>query len=1024
MPFSQDELDQAVASLVRTSIRFDYDSLGTRQVGTSFNDIQDAAAGVFVSYPNAPFYVVRLGANRLLEIVQAEADFLVSFAATVRSVGRNVSPVRKLSFLANARTALDALATATGQRASAFLNIEDIPAYKRFDLNTQKFLDLEGKNIKEGGDVVQTPQEALAQVQALAQELRTSHESLLEQVDALRVSIQDFEALNLPERLSQGILQNAHDLLAAQYSELEALEPEERLTKIRQAVLNVLASRAAVRGFGSLSPQGTFLILEGTGGPFASATYPATPASLQSDLLGPYALFEGQDKLSLVLDGVDSLQLQLPGSLVPFLQVVNRGPYEVFATANEFKIRLTGYPDVNVGVSPLSPTLLDPWDLVDVVNTAITTQPLIANLDFLPLKTTQVVNIDITGSANDADFDVPLSSGTWASLGVVVGDRILVKDPTSSQNDAIFEVVSFPVAPAGYDRASTTILRAGALSDETGKIVQAGVDAAVIWTVRVDPAFAQTALDNKWVLRFEDIEDGTLTNLGIYPGSQITARKTSARTIQDFLNINASASIAGVPRLSATATYVELLATLGRTEPTNPSLLVLYAFRGRGDVTVAGTTPTFVLPTLAGELSPGDLLVIREASVGAEVGLVGTVATVVGTTVTATFSSSVSLATDVLVEGGVDPSIYLDGIVRIDTQTLQDGDYSIEEVSGLDVTTGQVVAITADIGGQPFFFPVSVGRFRVDFNTLDTSLSSAIEVNTGSDDASGQFFSSVPKTAVGTTPYFQLPQIPKNLEAGDQLEIHNTALSSPDVVRIVKELLNGTLIELTEPLDVTQAARTFTQSSPVPFGRIRKTVKQNFTEFSAALETWLEGGTNDLLSYFRRLDAVLNALLVSGNPTPGQINDAVFHLQEMLGTLTIDGATSTGKNPLNTIEAAINGYTADIVVPVDSLLSAYDQKGADRAKLLLLQGRFSTFFGLNIDEVSHAGYVQKLIKDVARLDLPVRKVERHTQESVVAEGEIASWDDKDFEYTAEDLDPSEFVDVPAEGDAVLNIPIP
>lgn len=53
MAYTSEELNAAIDNIVRTSIRFEYDSLGTRKVGTSFNDLQDAAAGVFVSFPNA-----------------------------------------------------------------------------------------------------------------------------------------------------------------------------------------------------------------------------------------------------------------------------------------------------------------------------------------------------------------------------------------------------------------------------------------------------------------------------------------------------------------------------------------------------------------------------------------------------------------------------------------------------------------------------------------------------------------------------------------------------------------------------------------------------------------------------------------------------------------------------------------------------------------------------------------------------------------------------------------------------------
>ncbi len=1022
MPYSQAELDQAIEQVVRTSVRFEYDPLGVRKTGTTFNDVQDAAAGVFISNPNAAYWVVRLGADRLLELVKAEEEQLGSFITTVRAVGRNVSPVRKLSFLANARTALDALATATGQRASAFLDLEDVPAYNRFNLNTQKFLDAEGVKATYQGDVVETPQQARQLLAGLAKDLRATHDELIRRVGAIQASIPDYNTLNLSERLSRDIMQNAHDVLAARFEELEAQDPEARLQSIRAAVLDVLTARAVVKGFGALAPQTLFLLLEGTGGPFASASLPATPAELQSSLVGPYRLFDGQDKLTLVLEGVDTLELQLPQSFVPFLQVPARGPFEVTTPANQFKISLTSWPDVNVTVTPVSPATVDPWDLVDLINAAVTTQPLTAHLDFIPIKTTQSVDVDVTGSPNDADFILPVAVGTWASLGVVVGDRVLVKDPTSSMDDDLFEVVSFPTAQT----ASTNIVRAGALTDELGKTVQLGTDKAVIWTVEVDQASATAALDNRWVLRVDNVEDETLQRIGMYPGSEVRARKTTAQAIEQFLNINAATQVNGVARLEALSTFVEASSSKGRTVPDDPNTLVLYAFRGTGNITAGGLTATFVLPDLDGELVPGSLLVLRETSVAADMGKVGTVATVVGTTVTATFSSSVSTATGVLVEGGPNPSGLVDQTLRISEGSLQDGDYIIDAVDGLDLSVGSVVAITNDLGGLPFFFEdVSVGSFRLDLKSTSTTLTSSVEVVTGTDDASGEFFTAVPTEAVGTTTYFQLPETPKNLEAGDQIEVHNTSVASPDLVRVVKQLLEGNVVELETAVSVVQPAVTFTKEQPIPFGRIRKRVVQTFDEFAERLATWLENNTSTkVLHYFRELDAFLNTLVVNTNPTPGQINNAVFHLQQLLGTLTVAGATSTGANPLNSLESMINDYEAAIVPAAENLIASYEQKGADRAKQILLEGRFSDFFGLDRDEVSHAGYVQKLIKDVSREDLPIRKNARHDRDGVAFDNQLASWDDTDFEYKPEDLEPNDLIDIPGEGDLVPNIPVP
>jgi len=76
MSYTQEELNQAISNIVRTSVRFDYDLLGTRQTDLSFNDLQDAAAGVFISFDSSPYYIARLAADRLEELVEAASDFI------------------------------------------------------------------------------------------------------------------------------------------------------------------------------------------------------------------------------------------------------------------------------------------------------------------------------------------------------------------------------------------------------------------------------------------------------------------------------------------------------------------------------------------------------------------------------------------------------------------------------------------------------------------------------------------------------------------------------------------------------------------------------------------------------------------------------------------------------------------------------------------------------------------------------------------------------------------------------------
>ena len=69
--FTQTELDEAISKIIRTSIRREYGELGNRRSDLTFSDTVDAAAGVFITKPNAAFYVVKLAAGGLIEAIAA-----------------------------------------------------------------------------------------------------------------------------------------------------------------------------------------------------------------------------------------------------------------------------------------------------------------------------------------------------------------------------------------------------------------------------------------------------------------------------------------------------------------------------------------------------------------------------------------------------------------------------------------------------------------------------------------------------------------------------------------------------------------------------------------------------------------------------------------------------------------------------------------------------------------------------------------------------------------------------------------
>jgi hypothetical protein len=111
-----------------------------------------------------------------------------------------------------------------------------------------------------------------------------------------------------------------------------------------------------------------------------------------------------------------------------------------------------------------------------------------------------------------------------------------------------------------------------------------------------------------------------------------------------------------------------------------------------------------------------------------------------------------------------------------------------------------------------------------------------------------------------------------------------------------------------------------------------------------------------------------------------------------------DGALVGVELALSSILAS---YTVSPVGPVDTLIKSYKEKGADRAVDLLLQGQFSTFFNMDVHDVSYAGAMQKTMRSVMQEDLPVRSTKR---QDVNRSRLISSSVSPDYEYDQSDVE--------------------
>jgi len=129
MAYTEEEIRTTVEKLLLSTIRRPVDSLGVRDTGTTFSDIQEAAAGVYVLYYRASFYTVYLAAQRLLDELQAVQPDFDALVTELDVLRRHVLPVRDVSSLVNAKVALYELESAVSKTPPS--DVTRVPAYVR-----------------------------------------------------------------------------------------------------------------------------------------------------------------------------------------------------------------------------------------------------------------------------------------------------------------------------------------------------------------------------------------------------------------------------------------------------------------------------------------------------------------------------------------------------------------------------------------------------------------------------------------------------------------------------------------------------------------------------------------------------------------------------------------------------------------------------------------------------------------------------------------------------------------------------
>ena len=988
MDYTDEEIQDAVEALVLSSINTPYGALGERKIPSVFSQIQEAAAGVFLLHFNAPFYVAYLGARRLLELVSNQASLANEALQAIVDTGRITHPVEDLTPLANAAAALGELSTTISERTQGFQNIDVVPAWRRYAQNIDAFIAANGRNIKRGGSIVQTPEQARKKLPALLSALRENHALIVERAGFLASALEDFGALNLPAISASGVLSRARAKLDARYDELLTLSEEGRLQILRELALDLLAQKAVVKKYGAVQKPTPYHQATGAASAFSDATHFASPASITATA-GPYRIIEGSNQLNIVLDGSTVVNYTMPFSFVAELTGIAVGPFIIDSTNDEVSLQV-GNPPTTV-VIPLTQGTRTSAQIASQLHSGLASYGVTASTAFFPEKLDTFMSSTHLGLGT---IRYTVLGGSLLGLNIKVGDEV---DILSGSNMGVTRFVS-AVDPNGMH---FTTVGPGSGASEASVHVRVGPPGRVIKITDTD---ALSSIAQRRKIRFVSDDGGkhdyAARTLGFGAEFYAQSAPTLARELRDAINASLAA-----PRAAVTLTPI--VTCRGRTDVANPVLVRVY--KGTGTANVDGSVPNQMtlssIVLVDGEMpAVGQALVLRT---GVNHGKLGLISSVNAGVVVVSISGSVTSASAIEFDTGIVAGHDYGWILEI-TSGPNTGEYVIVEPGGavpFDIELRTAPPITK-FGDQPLRFDVRICRESLVLSSVSPTVSSEIQVD-GS--GAGLLFSSLPAVSIGSTQYLSLTEIPKSLLLNDILEVYETQYNEPSrsfsVVGIDREL---GIIQISEPVESSFLFDFGDGVSPTPFVRLRIGEVANYDGFSAKLKNWLVRPENQD-GFFTNLGRLVNPLLVNRNPTAASVNDAERELQKLVSYLTAVGAVSYGAagsgastaTEADTLESVLSGYTVSPVEPVDVLLKSYRERGADRAIDILLQGRFSTFFGLSLNEVSYSGHFQEAVRVLVREDLPVRKYNRtdFSQERL-----LSAHKDTDYEFDVSDAD--------------------
>lgn len=949
--YLQEEVYNEVSKIFRTRLEPGREG-GTLNTQVEYNQLLEVASTTFLLNDSAIYYLAQLSVNSLTALARREVALLEDTLAALEDLAQIGDPVVGTATLSNANTALlalDAAASVQGRpETSRFLNLMDSYAGKQ------------RKNVvsESRGSLVRTREEAQSVIQTNADRLVKAHNKLLAHITGLRDMMDEYDAQDIPSKVSTNALLNIRNNLDGLKEDETTWSPVENLAASRKSALTAMSSKVAVQLMSEFTnPQDLkyrspnrpipstlkhLIRTTGTGEPaYADTSSGPWPFPIS----GPLSIsVNGQSAVAVNLDQLAGSVLngRNPESFViaagdqqRLVVVLDRNVYELTASSGTTtSVTTSEYEDFSFKHLDLPLAFPDMSATSDLHMRAVT-----------ELRTLQSCTMAYTGATKTAVCS-GFSAVDEGSAGFQAhhvgcylkdssGDRFEIAEVINGTT-VVLSVPDVDPVVTPTNGATTLHGQVPTLSDTKVSFLPA-LSTAPTGTARMGPCTKIAELPTGTLTAAQVIdavqdENGPST---LHVGAELNKHVEVKTVADDPTRVAFAIRNRRSPYLLVGTDYLDV----DLTTPAAPTFL-------SGEA--QGTLGFARGATLESLFDSNDLLSPPELGRAIEGAVSGVVVQELQTDIAAGATLGTSAGTK-LVED-LSATFQLAGVAVDDVLTIESGDaVGYYRVVSVNSETELEVSRVSSFGSSEAGLTYSVSRWKLRISSRSAGTNSAL------------LFSGASELGLPSTT--QRGSI-RTVEAADRLGNLFTLnlVKAGDLLRLVGsqdeyniEVVDGTTLTLSQglPSNTSKAGFEIRRGSAKAFEYMSRRL-QTFTASSQLLKlNRFDEGVDELV------DALVAAALPGQNFTSNR-SRANKLVMDLLSILTEDLSRSDEYSVPqrvgpDTLLDIIQSYTAPASSPLTALIRMFSERRYDRAADLLLRGKIADFFATTEESGSYGG---------------------------------------------------------------------